>query len=121
MLVLIQKGVLLLDPEPRVLVLGLLHDLVALLPVVGLGGLLVVLEGLAQDDLVVAQAERVPVHGHGIEVDVGVGALGLAGGGAIKVPDGELCVCADSIFQKSWREKQGMCTRTIERGSYFEF
>ncbi len=71
-------------------VLSLPHDLVALLPVVGLGRLLVVLVGLAHDELVVAAAERVPVHGHRVEVHVGVLALGLAGGGTVKVPGGEL-------------------------------
>ncbi len=58
-------------------VLSLPHDLVALLPVVGLGRLLVVLVGLAEDDLVVPQAERVAVQSHGVEVHVRVGALGL--------------------------------------------
>ena len=57
---------------------------------VGVGGLLVVLVGLAHDDLVVAEAEGVAVHGHRVQVDVRVGALGLAGRGAIVVPDGKL-------------------------------
>ena len=44
---------------------------------VRLGRLLVVLIGLAEDDLVVPQAERVSVQSHGMEVHVRVGALGL--------------------------------------------
>ena len=90
-LVLVQDGVLLLDAEPRVLVLGLLHDLVALLALVGLGGRLVVLEGLAEDELVVAAAEGVGVHGDRREVRVRVLTLGLARRGAVVVPDGKLC------------------------------
>ena len=39
---------------------------------IGLGGLLVVLVGLAEDELVVAEAEGITVEGHRIEVDVGV-------------------------------------------------
>ena len=79
------------NSEVFVLINVPLHELVALLPVVGVGGLLVVLVGLAHDDLVVAEAEGVAVHGHRVEVDVRVGALGLAGRGAIVVPDGKLC------------------------------
>lgn len=54
MTVLVKDGVLLLDSEPGNLGLGLLHDLVTLLPLVGVGGGLVVLEGLAEDELVVS-------------------------------------------------------------------
>ena len=57
---------------------------------VGLCGLLVVLVRLAEDDLVVSQPEGILVHGDGVEVDIGVGALGLSGGGAVKVPNGKL-------------------------------
>jgi hypothetical protein len=44
---------------------------------VRLGRLLVVLVRLAEDELVVAETERVPVNGDRVEVDVGVGAFGL--------------------------------------------
>ena len=70
--------------------LCLLHDLVALLPLVGLRGRLVVLEGLAEDELVVAATEGVLVHGHWRQVRVRVLALGLARRGAVIVPDGQL-------------------------------
>ena len=112
MLILVEEGVLLLDAEPRLLIFGpgkrndlskeetfkrknlrrvsLGHDFVAELPVVGLCGLLVVLVGLAEDNLVVSQPEGILVHGNGVQVDVGVGTLGLSGGGAIEVPDGKL-------------------------------
>ena len=74
-----------------------LHGLVAALAVVGLGRLLVVLVRLAEDQLVVAETERVAVDGDRVEVHVGVGPLGLAGGAAIEVPDGEF------LNKKAWR------------------
>ena len=75
---LIEKSVLLLNSKPRILILAPLHELIALLAVVGVSGLLVMLVGLAQDKLIVSQAEGVAVHGHRIEVDIRVGALSLA-------------------------------------------
>ncbi len=58
---------------------------------VGFCGQLVVLVSLAQDQFVVAKAEGVPVHGHGMQVDIRVAAFGLPGGAAIKVPNGQFC------------------------------
>ena len=52
--------------------------------------MLVYLVGLAEDDLVVAEAEGVPVERHRVQVYVRVGSLGLAGAGAVKVPDRQL-------------------------------
>ena len=51
--VLVEQSVLLLNPEPGVLVLGLLHDLLARLPVVRVGWLLVVFVGFAHHQNVV--------------------------------------------------------------------
>ena len=75
--VLIEKSVFLLDSEPGLLVLGLLHDLIAALSVVGLCWLLVVFVGLAEDQFVVVQPEGVIVDGNGVEVGVRVSALSL--------------------------------------------
>ena len=47
------EGVLLFDPEPGLLRLGLLHDLEALLPLVGGHGLHVAVVGIAPDEDVV--------------------------------------------------------------------
>ena len=69
-LVLVEDGILLLDAEPRVLVLCLLHNLIALFPLVCLRGTLVVLEGLAEHKLIFATTEGVGVHGHRGEVSV---------------------------------------------------
>lgn len=46
----------------------------------------VVLENLAEDQLVGVEGERVPEHGDGDEVHVAVGALGLVGARSIEVP-----------------------------------
>merc|ERR1719242_2210275 len=74
-LVLVQQSVLLLDTEPWVVVLGLLHHLLAGLPLVGVSWQLVVLVRLAQHQDVVAPPEGVRVDLDGVQVGVGVGAL----------------------------------------------
>ena len=51
------------------------------------------LVGLAQDQLVVAQPERVPVHGDGVKVHIGVASFGLTGRASIKIPDWQFCKC----------------------------
>merc|ERR1719174_3024163 len=60
--VLVEKGVLLLNSEPGVVVLGLLHHLGALLPLVGLSLLLVVLVGLAHHHDVLATPGNKKIH-----------------------------------------------------------
>ena len=87
MLVLIQERVLLLNAEPWLLVLAPLHGLIAGLPVVRLGWLLVVFVRLAQNKLVVAKPKRIPVDGDWVQVDIGVRSLSLASAASIKVPD----------------------------------
>lgn len=86
----VEDRVLLLKPEPRMLVLGGLHRLQASTAVVGLVGLELVVERLAEHQLVNAPSERVCVHGHWLQEHVGVGALGLTGRGAVEVPDREV-------------------------------
>ena len=53
-------------------------------------GLLVVLVGLAHDELVETEHEWILEDGDRLEVDVGVGSFGLSGGGAVEVPPWEL-------------------------------
>ena len=50
------------------------------------------LVSLAEDNLVVAEPERISVERHRVEVDVRVGALCLAGARAVKVPDRQLWI-----------------------------
>ena len=78
-LILIQKGVLLFNAKPRVLVLGPGHDFVTGLTAIGLGRKLIVLVSFAQDQLVVAKTEGVLVKGHGVQVDIRVATLSLTG------------------------------------------
>lgn len=54
-----------------------LHGLIAGLAMVRLSWLLVVLVRLAEDELVVPEAEGVFVYGDGIQVDIRVGTLSL--------------------------------------------
>jgi hypothetical protein len=61
--------------------------LILLLPTCGP---LVVLVGLAEDQLVRPAPERVAVDGARVEVDVRVAAFRLAGRASVKVPDGQL-------------------------------
>merc|ERR1719427_317680 len=70
--VLVEQSVLLLNPEPGVLVLGLLHDLLASLPVVRVGWLLVVFVGFAHHQNVVTATEGIWVNLDGVEVGVRV-------------------------------------------------
>ena len=61
-----------------------------MLPLVGVSWQLVVLVGLAEDQDVVAPPEGIRVDLDGVEVSVGVGALGLVGGATVIVPDWQL-------------------------------
>lgn len=86
----VEEGVLLLEAEPRLLLLVGLHELVGLIAVVvGIGGAIGV-PALADDEDVGCQAEWIGEDGDGAEVDVGVVTRGLAGGGAVEVPLGEV-------------------------------
>jgi hypothetical protein len=86
----IKQSVLLLETEPG-LVLGVgLHHLVGLIAVVELVGGAVGVPALGQDDDVGGAAEGVGEDSDGAQVDVGVVAGGLLGGGAIEVPGGEI-------------------------------
>merc|ERR1711936_1448466 len=77
MTVLVQKCVLLLNSKPGVVVLGLLHHLGALLPLVRLRLLLVVLVRLAHHHDVLASPEWVGVELDWVKVGVRVGPLSL--------------------------------------------
>ena len=86
----IKQSVLLLHPKPRHLLLGFLHHLVAQLTVVGAGGSLVVLVGLAHHHDVLSTSDGIRVDLAGVKVGVGVTALRLVGGAPVIVPDGKI-------------------------------
>ena len=63
----LEEGVLLLDPEPRLLLLGLLHHVGGLDARVAVDGRAVRLEAVAHHEDVLALAEGVRVDGAGLE------------------------------------------------------
>jgi len=99
---LVQHGVLLLKTEPGFLLLVLLHDEGGVVAEVVGVGLAVRHVGFAHDEDVVAAAEGVGVDGAGAEVDVGVVAWGLGGGGAVKVPFGEIFDALGLLLEGLW-------------------
>lgn len=86
----IEEGVLLLETEPRLMVLGEIHDLLGVVTVVGAVGSTVVVVSLGENEDVLSAAERVLEDGGRTEMDVRVVTWGLVGGRAIKVPDAEV-------------------------------
>lgn len=83
---LIEKGVLLLETEPGVLILVGIHELVALMSVVVLVGGAVGVPAFAEDEDVVTATERIGEDGDGAEVDIGVVTGGLGGRRTVEVP-----------------------------------
>merc|ERR1712055_745240 len=75
--ILVKKGVLLLNSKPWVVVLGLLHNLCALLPLVSLSLLLVVLVRLTHHHDVLATSEGVWVEFNRVKVGIRVGTFSL--------------------------------------------
>ena len=90
MLVAVEQSVLLLDTKPGLLVLGLLHDLLALLPVVGGHRLLEVVVGLAEDQQVVSPGEGTGIHLDWSDVDIRVISVSLVAGAPVIVPLGQV-------------------------------
>merc|ERR1719285_888755 len=75
--ILVKKGVLLLNSKPWVVVLGLLHHLCALLPLVRLSLLLVILVRLTHHHDVLATSEGVWVEFDRVKVGIRVGSFSL--------------------------------------------
>ena len=77
LLVIVEQGVLLLNSKPWLLILGLLHNLKTLLPLVGLHWLVLVVIRITQDEEVVALVERAGVHLDWMNVDITIFASSL--------------------------------------------
>ena len=84
----IQQRLLLFDAEYRHLIGHLVHHLLAGATSVARGGLSVEGDGLTEDQLVGIASERIAVHLHWVEINVGIVALRLVRGAAVKVPLG---------------------------------
>ena len=87
----IEEGVFLFHSEPRVVILGLFHNLSTTTAVVTSVGLELVVKGLAENKFVITKTEGITEDGDRLQEDIRVGTFGLFGGGSIKVPDRELC------------------------------
>jgi hypothetical protein len=85
-----EKSVLLLETEPELLLGMGLHQAGGIVTVVELVGASIGIPGLAENEDVVTLAEGVGEDGDGAEVDIGVVTGGLASGGTVEVPLGEL-------------------------------
>ena len=92
-----KEGVFLLKTEPEVLAGVCLHQLSSLVAVVELVGGAIGVPGLTEDKDVVSLAEGVREDSNGADIDIGVVAGGLAGGGTVEVPLGELVDGGDSL------------------------
>lgn len=86
----VKKSVFLLDAKPGLFVFDGVHGFFGLQTLVGGTGGVVEVEGLAEDQDVVATAKGVLVDGDGDQVDLAVLAMGLEGGTAVVCPDGEI-------------------------------
>ena len=78
LLVIVKQGVLLLNTEPGLLILDLLHNLETLLPLVGLHGLVLVVVSVAHDEEVIPLGEGAGVHLDWMDVHIAVVASSLA-------------------------------------------
>lgn len=85
-----EESVLLLETEPELLLGVGLHQAGGIVAVVELVGAAISIPGLAENEDVVTLAEGVGEDSDGAQVDVGVVTGGLAGGGTVEVPFGEL-------------------------------
>lgn len=95
----VEEGVLLLQTEPELLLRVGLHQTSGFMAEVELVGSAIGIPGLAEDEDVVAEAEGVREDGGGAEVDIGVVAAGLAGGGAVEVPFGKFINGLDRLSE----------------------
>lgn len=82
----VQESVLLLDTEPRLLILDGLHRLVRPVPLVRFRWRLVAVVRVAEHELVVAATEGIVVNRHRIEEYVTVGTVGLVRRAAVVSP-----------------------------------
>lgn len=95
----VEEGVLLLKTEPRLVVGISLHHLVAVMAEVVLVGSAIRVPALGQDNDVGRSTEGIGVDGTRTEINIRVVARGLAGGGAVKVPDGKIFGLVLALFQ----------------------
>jgi hypothetical protein len=86
----IEQGVFLLETEPRLLGLGLIHDFLGMMAVVGPVGCAVIIVALGENEDIVASAEWILEDSSGTKVDIGVMTGCLVGGRTIEIPGTKL-------------------------------
>ena len=111
-----EESVLLLKTEPELLLGVGLHQAGGIVAVVELVGAAIGVPGLAENEDVVTLAEGVGEDSDGAQVDIGVVTGGLAGGGTIEVPLGELLDGLDGLGEGLDREKQKMLAAIASTG-----
>merc|ERR1712058_177563 len=85
MLVIIKQGVLLLDPKPRFVLLGLLHDLKTLFSVVSNHGLIFVIISFTKHKDVITEGKGTWIHLDRLQIHIRIGAISLVTRTAIVV------------------------------------
>ena len=86
----IQEGVLLLDPEPWMMINRFVHNFLGSFPMVGLGWSVVILECLTHHHDVVSTSEWIWIHLDWMKIGVGVTSFCLIGGTSIIIPDWQI-------------------------------
>ena len=111
-----EKGVLLLQTEPELLLGVGLHQAGGIVAVVELVWASIGVPGLAEDEDVVTLAEGVGEDSDGAEVDIGVVTGGLAGGGTVEVPLRELVDARHGLGEGLWTKRQ-LLAGVLEQGN----
>ena len=106
MLVIIKQGVLLLDPKPGFVLLGLLHDLKTLFPVVSDHGLIFVIISFTKNKDVITEGKGTRVHLDRLQIHIRIGSISLITWTTIVVPGGQ-------IFNFGW-----FCLKTLDLGPH---
>ncbi len=96
----VEQRVLLLQPEPGLVVLVRLHEPGGLVAVVELVGRAIGIPAFAEHEDVGLQSEGIGEDGNGSQIDVGIVARGLTGRRAIKVPLGQIVQALGRAFQR---------------------
>jgi hypothetical protein len=92
-----EEGVFLLETEPDFMFSIRIHQPGSFMAVVEFVGCTIWIPCFAQDQDVVAEAERVGEHGDGSDIDIGVTARCLTGRGAVEVPFGKFIDALDGF------------------------
>ena len=94
-----QKSVFLLQTKPDLVLFVGLHQACGIMAEIEFIRCSIRVPGLAHDQNIVAEADGVSVHSHWSNIDIGVVARRLTGGGAVEIPFGEIVNALGSLAQ----------------------